>query len=319
MENSPIQLTSHFLMVRPAAFGPKEETMVSNSFPNIKKELNTEEIRQKAIQEFDNMVDILRKHGIHVLVVQDTPTPIKPDAVFPAHWISTHPNGHVILYPMLVQSRRLERRKDILVQIEKEFVVKQYHHFEQYEANGRVLEGAGSIVFDRANKVAFACSGPRTDATLLVKLCKEIEYQPASFRATDHEGGEIYHTDVMMMVADTFAVVCMESVADGADKLLLKQFLRTTQKSVIDISFEQMYAFAGNMIQVQNDAGVKYTILSASAKAALTTGQLEKIQSFNPILSIPIPTIEQYGGGSVRSMMVEIFLKPKKNGNKISI
>lgn len=299
MENNPT--TNHVMMVRPAAF----------AVDYIPQGVSAGEIQAKALQEFDDMVDILRKHDINVLVVEDHLKPPKSDAIFPASWITTHPNGHVILYPMRLASRRLERRKEILAKIEQHYVVKQYHHFEQYEANNRVLEGAGSVVFDRVHKVAYACSSERTDATLLAKLCKEIEYQPASFRASDENNEEIHHTSLMMSVADSFVVVCMESVQDGADQLLLKQFLRSTQKVVVEISMNHMYAFAGNMLQVESSGGDRYTVLSASAKNALTAAQLEKIQSYNPVIVIPIPTIEQYGGGSVGSMMVEIFLEPK--------
>ncbi len=290
MENN--QNTPNFLMVRPASFG------VGDSATQI-----------SILKEFDVVVDVLRKHGLNVLVVDDTQSSPKTKAIFASHWISTHANGHVILYPLLDKERRLERRKEILSQLEKEFVVKQYHHLEQYEANNRFLEGTGSIVFDRTNNVAYGCTSPQTDATLLAKLCEEIEYQPASFRATDMDEQAIYHTDMMMMVADAFAVVCMEAVQDGADELLLKQFLRTTNKQIINISREQMYAFAGNMLEVSAKDGRKFTLMSDTAKNSLSVRQLEQIQSFNPIMACAIPNIEKHLGGGIRSMLVELFLK----------
>ena len=288
------QTTHHFLMVRPATFGVDDEV-----------------IQSTILSEFDAVVDVLRKHGAHVIVAEDTKNPEKPKAIFPAHWMSTHGNDHVILYPLLDKVRRLERRKEVLALLEKSFVVKQYHHFEQYEANNRFLEGTGSIVFDRANKVAYGCTSKQTDATLLAKLCEEIAYQPASFRATDKEGQEIYHTDMMMMVADDFALVCMEAVQDGADELLLKQFLRTTKKHIIPISRDQMYAFAGNMLQISTVDGDNYTIMSETAKKSLSTAQLDEIQKYNPVLAMSIPSIEKYLGGGIRSMLVEIFLTEK--------
>lgn len=297
------------LMIRPAAFGFNTETADTNKFQQPTAQAPAQAIADLAIQEFDNMVDILRKHDVDVLVLEDSPQPVKPDAVFP-DWLSFHANGHVILYPLAAPSRRICRNKDILTQVEAQFEVKQYHHFEQYEANKRFLEGTGSIVFDREHKVAYACSSPRTDATLLAKLCKEIEYQPVSFRAVDEQEQEIYHTNMMMMVGDTYAVVCMDSVLDGADRLLLTQILRTTKKDIIEISLAQVAAFAGNMLQVRSKSGEKYVIMSESAKKVLNPRQLERLESHNPILSIPIPTIQMYGGGSVRSMMAEIYLNP---------
>ena len=304
-------MTSNIMMVRPAAFGFNAETAVSNAFQQKPSQESEIEIKEAAIVELDNMVNILRKQGIKVWVMEDTSSPVKPDAIFPNNWVSFHQDGHVITYPMLVPTRRAERSQEILTQIEQDFVVKKYSHYEQFEAAGRILEGTGSIIFDRTNKVAYACTSERTDATLLVKLCEEIGYQPVSFRAIDQNGQEIYHTNVMMMIADEFAVVCMESVQDGADKLLLTQFLRTTKKVIIDISLAQMNQFAGNMLQVKSTAGQRFTVMSASAKKALTHTQIVKIESFNPIISIDIPTIEKYGGGSVRCMMAEIFL-PKR-------
>jgi len=290
MENK--QNTHHFLMVRPATF-----------------EVDSDSIQSSILLEFDTVIDVLRKHGVSVLAVDDTKNPNKPKAIFASHWLSTHANGHVILYPLLEKERRLERSKEILSQLEKEFVVKQYHHLEQYEANNRFLEGTGSIVFDRANKVAYGCTSAQTDATLLDKLCKEIEYQPASFRATDKNEQAVYHTNMMMMVADEFAVVCMEAVQDGADELLLKQLLRTTKKHIINISRDQMYSFAGNMLEISTKDGSKFTLMSDTAKNALSKRQLEQIQSFNPIFTCSIPNIEKFLGGGIRSMLVELFLK----------
>jgi len=292
MENK--QITHNFLMVRPASFEIADEAIQSN-----------------ILQEFDAAIDVLRKHGVNVLVVEDTKSPSKPNAIFASHWISTHSDGHVITYPLADQERRTERRKDLLSLLEKEFVVKQYHHLEQYEANNRFLEGTGSIVFDRVHKVAYGCTSDQTDATLLMKLCDVLAYQPASFRATDKRERAIYHTNMMMTVSDKFAVVCMEAVQDGADELLLKQFLRTTMKSIINISRDQMYAFAGNMLQISSLDGNKYLLMSENAKKSLSSTQIDQIQSHNPILALSIPSIEKYMGGGIRSMLVEIFLTKK--------
>lgn len=309
MENK--QTTSNILMVRPASFGFNPETAETNVFQQTPKTKKATEISQKAIQEFDNMVDTLRKHHINVLVAEDSPKPMKPDAVFPNNWISMHHNGQIVLYPMLSQNRRVERRKEILELIEKNFTVTEYLHYEQNEANNRILEGTGSIVFDHPNKVAYACTSQRTDATLLVKLCKEIGYQPASFRATDSNNFEIYHTNIMMSIGESFVVVCMDAVEDGADKLLLTQFLRTTGKDIITISREQMNHFAGNILQVATTDDKQYILLSETARKALDDRQLTQLQSHAPILSFSIPTIEEIGDGSVRCMLAEIFL-PKK-------
>jgi hypothetical protein len=302
------QSTNQLLMVRPANFSYNEETAANNAFQNISKD---EDAAVKAIAEFDNMVAILRSYGISVTVIEDTKSPIKPDAIFPNNWFTTHDTGMLLLYPMYAPNRRLERRQDIIDLLEENYQVKKNYTLEHYEEEGFFLEGTGSLILDRVNKIVYASESPRTDLRLLDKWCALLGYDKVHFSAKDSSGQDIYHTNVLMALGTTYCILCTEAILDDEYKDLLQASLARTGKEVIDITLEQVSSFAGNMLEVVGRNDHRYLVMSESAYNSLTAMQKENILAHIDIIPIAIPTIEQIGGGSVRCMMAEIFLKPK--------
>lgn len=298
-------------MVRPSHFGFNEETAGSNAFQTDDGALSLSEIRQKAMLEFDQFVGRLRQAGVNVIVAEDTDKPVKPDAVFPNNWVSFHEDGTIVTYPMYAAVRRLERREDILENMQSEFQVGKKLRLEGYENSDRYLEGTGSMILDRENKIAYACLSPRTELELLEEFCRLMGYEPMAFRAVDADGKEIYHTNVMMALGESFVVICMDTVRDAKENAALREKFAATQKEIIDIAMEQMMQFAGNMLQVRNTGGETYLVMSEQAYRSLTPEQIQQIQKHTNILYSPISTIETYGGGSARCMMAEVFL-PKK-------
>lgn len=305
------QTTSNLLMVRPANFGFNPQTAVSNAFQTEAKSEDTADIKLEAIKEFDEFVNKLRANGIHVIVAQDGETPIKPDAVFPNNWVSFHINGTMILYPILTENRRLERQQSVINQVTTEFNVSREIDLSPHENDGKILEGTGSMILDRANRLVYACLSPRTDADLLEEFCKWADYKKVVFHSVDSDGMDIYHTNVMMAMGDKFVVICMESIKDEAERNMLYEQFKKTNKTIIDLSLAQVEAFAGNMLQVENKDGKTFLVMSEQAFKSLTPTQIERIESFTNILHAPIYTIEKYGGGSARCMMAEIFLPEK--------
>jgi hypothetical protein len=307
------QLTKNIMMIRPANFGFNAETAVNNTFQKSDANTDPKSLKEIAKQEFDNMVAILRSEGIQVFVVDDTELPIKPDAVFPNNWISFHSNGAIITYPMFATNRRIERREDIIDKIGENFKVTNRYSFEFYENESEplFLEGTGSMILDRQNQIVYACMSPRTDATLLDKYNVLMGTQSCVFKATDKHGQEIYHTNVMMALGEDFVVICMECIADEESRKKLDRMFEKTDKEVIEISFEQVEAFAGNMLEVIGNNNKRYLCMSQTAFDSLSTVQKEKLSAKTALLPIPIPNIERYGGGSVRCMMAEVFLKEK--------
>lgn len=295
-------------MIRPAHFGYNEETAVNNSFQTEANENQSLQIQKAAIDEFDSMVEMLRREGVNVTVVEDTPDPIKPDAVFPNNWVSFHQNGTVITYPMFAKNRRIERRQDIIDQLATRFEIKNRYSFEFYEEEDEFLEGTGSMIFDRKNSLVYACLSPRTHATLLDKFNLLMKTRCIHFMALDKAGEPIYHTNVMMALGEDFVVICLECIPDEDQKKELLRSFETTGKEVIEITLDQVNAFAGNMLEVYGRDKKRFLVMSQQARDALTEQQINQISAFTNILAIPIPTIEKFGGGSVRCMMAEIFL-----------
>lgn len=305
------QTTRSILMIRPSNFGFNAETAVNNAFQNNKAGISPKEISEKAIVEFDSFVQLLRTNGIDVKVYQDEPEPVKPDAVFPNNWVSFHEDGTVITYPMFAPLRRKERTDKVLDQLEHDFWIVDHIHMEDSETDEIYLEGTGSMVLDRFNRIAFACLSPRTDKTLFEDWCKIAGYTPVSFTSIDQNGQLVYHTNVMMAVGETFVIICMDSVVDEEEKEELMEIFQKTNKEVIEISLQQMNSFAGNMLQVQAASGQTFLVISKTAFNSLTKEQINRIEQHTNILTPDIETIETYGGGSVRCMMAEIFLPEK--------
>lgn len=309
------QTSNTVLMVRPANFGFNEETAVSNTFQN-KLCLSEEELKSKVLTEFDNYVAKLRSFDLNVVVIEDTPSPIKPDAIFPNNWISFHEDGSVFMYPMCTPNRRTERRWDVLDTLEQSgFRINQVRKIDQFEATDTFLEGTGSMIFDRIGKQTFACISPRTDKALFESFCREIGYTPVSFYSFNEANVPIYHTNVMMCIASDFAVICTASITDPVEKAHVIQSLTTSGRRIVDITFDQVDHFAGNMLSLhkttESTDETDYSevlVMSSSAFNSLTPEQLESIKlSAEPVV-VDITTIETIGGGSARCMLAEVFL-----------
>ncbi|MDP4239655.1 MAG: arginine deiminase-related protein [Bacteroidota bacterium] len=306
----PKQTTNTILMIEPVAFGYNDQTAVNNYFQQ-KVSFTDVDLQQKALGEFNGMVALLREKGIKVLVVKDTPVPHTPDSIFPNNWISFHEGGQVVLYPMFAENRRKERRNDILQLIEEQgSVINNVDDFTFWEEQNQFLEGTGSMIFDRVNKIAYAALSERTDKSLFLQFCSAFDLKPVCFSANQSVKGmrlPVYHTNVMMTVADRYAVICLDAIDDADEYNLVVESLEKTGKDIIPISELQMNCFAGNMLQVENNEGTRFLVLSRKAYEALSPKQLDQLSSYNELIVVPIPTIERVGGGSVRCMMAEIY------------
>jgi hypothetical protein len=299
-----MQTTSHLLMIQPVRFTYNAQTAVNNAFQQNKA---NEHVQENSLREFNTFVALLQQNGIDVTVVADTPEPHTPDSVFPNNWISFHTNGTIVLYPMFAANRRLERKPHVIEAISKKFVIQQIIDLTAYEQQQLFLEGTGSMVLDRENKIAYACLSPRTNEVVLKDFCNQLNYTPVVFHARDANGGDIYHTNVMMCVAKQFVIICLASIPAQEREEVIST-LQKTNKEIIDITLAQMNAFAGNMLQVTNKQGKDFLVMSSSAYNALTNEQIAAIEHYNSILHSGLTTIETNGGGSARCMMAEVFL-----------
>jgi len=307
------QTTSHIMMVRPANFGFNEQTAESNAFQTNDTSISQQKISHQAILEFNQMVVSLRNVGITVHVIEDSPSPVKPDAIFPNNWVSFHDNGTVITYPMLTPNRQAEIREDVLEEMKSQFLINKRIRFNRFTEKQLYLEGTGSMILDRENRIVYACVSARTEESLLHNFAEWAGYEAVLFLSVDSSGLEVYHTNVMMSVGETFAIICMDSIKEEADRAMVRAKLDETNKEIIDISYNQMLSFAGNMLQVRNEADETYLVMSQQAYKSLNNRQIEAIENHTNILACQIDTIENYGGGSVRCMMAEIFLPLKTN------
>lgn len=305
------QSTSHILLIRPAAPGYNRETASSNVFQQP-ADADEESVRQQVQVEFDAFASTLRAAGVDVIVIDDTPSPQKPDAVFPNNWVSFHSDGRAILYPMFAPSRRRERRQDVVDELRKRFMVKEVIDLTGYEKENRYVEGTGSLVFDHENQVTYACLSPRTDKELALRVSALLGYRPVVFRAVDERGQAIYHTNVMMSVGDRFSLACLASIADLADRKNVVDSLRDTGHTIIDIDYNQMNHFAGNMLAVRSEGGESILVCSQQAADSLTPEQRSQLAKYARLVAAPIPTIERLGGGSARCMMAEVFLSESR-------
>ena len=305
------QTTNTILMIRPINFRKNEQTAVNNYFQED-IDLRNAEINKKAQEEFDGFVFKLKSFGVNVVVVSDTAESDTPDSIFPNNWISFHADGTVGLYPMFAENRRLERRDDILIELEKsEFTIENIVDYTSAEDEGLFLEGTGSIILDRVNNKAYCALSDRADENLFIEFCEDFEYTPIVFVANQTVKGDravIYHTNVMMCVAETFAVICLDSIDDKSEKKNVLKHLKEDGKQVIEITEAQMHSFAGNMLQVRGEKDEKFLVMSKTAHGSLTQSQVAKINNHCKIISSSLETIETCGGGSARCMMAEVFL-----------
>jgi hypothetical protein len=306
------QTTNSILMIRPVAFRMNEQTAVNNYYQKVLDGLLPATVNAKAQQEFDDFVAKLVAAGIDVTVVNDTLDPDTPDSIFPNNWISFHENGDVALYPMFAENRRQERREDVLDLLEdKGFVIHNIVDYTSAEEDGFFLEGTGSILLDRTNSKAYCALSPRADEELFIEFCEDFDYAPVLFEAFQTVDGErklIYHTNVMMCLGETFAVICADCIDDKKERKMVLDNLKENNKEVVLITEDQMNSFAGNMLEVQGAAGKRFLIMSAAAHQALTEKQVAQLEKHAIILSSSLDTIEACGGGSARCMMAEIFL-----------
>ncbi|MCX2585586.1 citrulline utilization hydrolase CtlX [Pedobacter sp. MR22-3] len=299
------QITKHLLMIRPVDFKFNEQTAGNNKFQVASGQ---SDVQSLALNEFDGFVDLLRKNDVDVTVVDDTLQPETPDSIFPNNWVSFHDDGSVYLYPMFSENRRLERRKEILDELKEKFEVNHVSDLSFYETQYAFLEGTGSMVLDRVNKIAYACLSVRTDQEVLDNFCLLTGYESVSFQAVDSTNFPIYHTNVMMCIGDQFAVICLDAIPNQEERLAVTLSLNSTGKQIIEITLDQMNHFAGNMLQVANQSGESLLVMSEQAYLSLTADQINILEKYARIIYAPLYTIEKNGGGSARCMLAEIHL-----------
>ncbi|HLF35070.1 MAG TPA: arginine deiminase-related protein [Cyclobacteriaceae bacterium] len=298
------------LMIRPLSFGFNPETGASNAFQADPGNADPEVIHESALREFNRLTRMLRNSGVVTHVFDDTLSPRKPDAVFPNNWVSFHHDGTVVLYPMLAPNRRLERRLELLGPLVKKlhFNITRILDLTAFELEGRFLEGTGSVVFDYVNNIAYSVISPRTDRGVLSVLCRELGFREFSFSATDRDGRDIYHTNVVMCIGTGYVIICLDAIENRFQQRKLVRHLEKSGLEIVNISVEQMYSFAGNMIELPGKEGEKLLVMSKTAYASLTSIQIAGITKYAKPAYEDIPTFEKYGGGSVRCMMAGIFL-----------
>lgn len=306
------QTTNTILMIRPVNFRMNEQTSVNNYYQKVLDNVMPETVNAKAQEEFDAYVDKLRGIGVNVVVVNDSKETDTPDSIFPNNWVSFHESGDVGLYPMFAENRRLERREDVFEALEeKGFVIHNIVDYTSAEIDKVFLEGTGSIVLDRVNRKAYCAISPRSDEGLFIEFCEDFEFTPVVFTSNQTVNGDrkaIYHTNVMMCLGETFAVICLSSIDDKKERKNVIKHLKADGKEIIDISEAQVNNFAGNMLQVKGANDELYLIMSQAAYDTLTAAQIKTLEKHSKILSSSLDTIEACGGGSARCMMAEVFL-----------
>ena len=278
---------------------------------NDKTTLTVKEIKSKARKEFDAFVKVIQEAGVDVTIIEDNDKVKTPDSVFPNNWISLHQDGMVVTYPMLSEIRRRERRDDIIELLSKKFQINEQVHLEQLEKQDLILEGTGSLVLDRFNKIAYACKSPRTNEKALDIFCSKTGYEKVVFEAVDAKGQQIYHTNVMMAMGHKYVIISLDSIQNKNERQKVIQKFKETKKEIIEITLNQMNSFAGNMLLLGTKAGKPILVMSSQAFKSLSNEQIEKIEMYNPILHSSLEIIEQFGGGSARCMIAEVFLPIK--------
>lgn len=304
-----MQTTDTVLMIEPVAFGYNAQTAENNYF---QVNVQNDDTQKKALAEFNAFAAILEEKGVNVVKVQDTPEPHTPDSIFPNNWVSFHRDGKVILYPMFAPNRRVERRQDVLKAVENQgFRIDRVVDVSHFEEEGKYLEGTGSMIFDHTNKIAYGSVSLRLEEGLFRKFCAENGYEPVVFHSYQNAGEErlpIYHTNVMMCVADRFVVICLDCIDNEIEREKVQEVIKSTGKELIEISEEQLQNFAGNMLQVHNSEGKTFLVMSQTAFNSLSAEQVSRIEKYSEIISADLNTIEVNGGGSARCMLAEVFL-----------
>ena len=309
------QTTNTVVMIRPVAFRMNEQTAVNNYYQKVLNDLTPANVNEKAQQEFDAFVGLLRQNGVTVIVVDDTIDPDTPDSIFPNNWISFHENGDVVLYPMFAENRRLERREDILDILEENgFYIENIIDYTSAEEDNIFLEGTGSLLIDRANEKVYCALSPRAEEELVIEFCEDMDMMPVifeSYQTVNNERKLIYHTNVMMCLGQTFAVICADSIDDKQERKIVLNHLKETGKEVVYITEEQVNSFAGNMLEVKGQNDERLLVMSTQAYTSLTQQQIETLQKHARIIHSSLDIIEACGGGSARCMLAEVFLPHK--------
>ena len=304
------QVTSNLFMIRPVNFAFNQETALTNAFQK-QKDINQEKLNSSARECFDELVAQLRLRDINVHVFEDTPQPYTPDSIFPNNWISTHHSGKVMVYPLEAPNRRAERREDVLDFLKKHYDFHVLMDLTHFEEDGKYLEGTGSLVLDRINRIAYACLSSRTHPDVLKAWQKVIDYELVTFEAFDKEGTPVYHTNVVMSMGDTFCVICLEAITDPDQRLMVRQKIESSGKTIMEITMDQMNSFAGNMLLVKNRKNKNFLVMSDCAYESLTREQIDTMDYFAEIVHTDLGYIETIGGGSARCMIAEIHLPEK--------
>ena len=316
MSHVEAQCADTVLMVRPVAFRGNPQTAPSNAFQRQAPEPDAAAAQVAAAGQFDALVEALKGAGVGVLVVEDTPEPDTPDAVFPNNWVSFHADGTAVLYPMLAENRRDERRADVLEALTRRwgYRIDRVIDLSGHEDSGQFLEGTGSLVLDRPHRVAYACTSPRTHLDAIGDFAQQLDYDVVAFNATGADGSPIYHTNVMMNVGESFAVVCLEAIDDAGQRAGVAAALEETGHEVLAITREQMGSFAGNMLELASRDGGRVVAMSQRALDSLDPTQRERLAARAQIVASPIDDIEDSAGGSVRCMLAEIHLPRRGRG-----
>ncbi|HZD54389.1 MAG TPA: arginine deiminase-related protein [Woeseiaceae bacterium] len=303
------QLASAVLMIRPVRFESNSQTAASNRFQG-KTGRTSDELQAGALGEFERLRQALEAAGVRVLVFDDVAEPHTPDAVFPNNWVSFHSDGTVVLYPMEAENRRLERREDIVEALPSKhgFLVREIVDLTHHEAEGHYLEGTGSLVLDRVNHVAYACLSSRTHLDPLGELAQRLDYDVVTFDAVDRNGAPIYHTNVLMNIGEELAVACAQAIPRETQRAAVIDRLEQSGRRVMQISYAQLHAFAGNMLELRSRSGKRVVALSQQALDSLTAEQRDLLNANGDIVAVPIDVIEASAGGSVRCMLAEIHL-----------
>ena len=305
--------TNNILMIEPAAFRYNEQTAVNNYYQKVFDNLSSNSIQQKALFEFNTFVKKLKNVGVNIFLLKDTLKPETPDSIFPNNWVTFHSDARAVLYPMFAQNRRYERRKDVFTLLSNDFFIKEIKDYTAMEEKNQFLEGTGSMVLDRKHRLCYIALSIRSDKNAAIQFCQDFGYEPVFFTANqslNKERKPIYHTNVMMCLADKFAIICLEAIDSSNERNYVISMLEKSEKEIIEIDNNQKNRFAGNMLQVMGD--VPYLVMSTSAFNSLTNHQINKIKTYCSIIHSSLDTIEACGGGSARCMMAEVFL-PKKS------
>lgn len=300
------QTTDAVLMIRPLRFGYNAEAAASNTHQTLPSESPTE-IQARAADEFAGLVDVLTRHGICVHAFSDEPAPHTPDSIFPNNWFSTHDDGTLVLYPMAVKNRRAERRPRLVAELQRRLHIKRVLDLSGWEAREKYLEGTGSVILDRLHRIAYAARSVRTHEEVLDAFCAALDFRKLVFDTHERNGSPEYHTNVVMSVGERSAVICLEAIADAAQREAIRETLVRTGHTIVEISNAQMNAFAGNLLQLRNAQGARFWVMSAQAHAALDESQKRQLSVDAQLIFAPLATIEAVGGGSARCMLAELF------------